>query len=81
MSETIAALMSPDQYRESRSHLFPSRLSFDWYIRQHRVELLEAGALFIIAGKTRVDGPRCDAVVMDVGRAAAMAAGKRANNA
>src|SRR5512139_625759 len=42
-------LTRPELYRAERQHLWPSGESFRWYTRQHRPELVKAGALLLIA--------------------------------
>ena len=71
MSDDLAALVLPEEYRATRAHLFPSHQSLEWFLRLHRGRLTEAGALTIIAGKRRLHAPRADAVLLAVGREAA----------
>jgi hypothetical protein len=66
----LAAL--PD-YQEQRPHLFPSPSSLAWYVRQHRAELVKAGALVWHAGHWLVVTDHFDACVMDAGKRAAEA--------
>lgn len=74
MSDDLVELVRPEEYRATRAHLFPSPQSLGWFLRQHRAELAHAGALTIIAGKTRLHGPRTDEVLVTVGRKAAQKA-------
>jgi hypothetical protein len=71
MSEDLAALVLPEEYRATRAHLFPSPQSLGWFLRQHRTALTDAGALTIIAGKTRLHSAKTDEVLVAVGREAA----------
>jgi hypothetical protein len=71
MSEILDALKLPEQYRESRAHLFASDLSLDWFIRKNRKQLVEVGALLVVAGRKYVNSEKLDAVVVEVATAAA----------
>ena len=71
MTQTLEALALPEQYRQTRAHLFPSEQSLLWFLRKHRRELVSAGALLIVAGRNHIDPTACDEVVLRVGRAAA----------
>ena len=71
MSDDLKSLVSPDQYRVDRAHLFESPQSFKWFMRKHRRELEDAGAIKRIAGRDKVDPSRTDAVVSAVGDRAA----------
>lgn len=66
----IAALVTPAVYRSKRENVYPSVGSLQWYMRVHRRRLVEAGALYLIAGKTLIEPRRFDRVVMEDGRAA-----------
>lgn len=68
----LAALVSPAEYREPRQRLFPSVGSLQWYMRQHRTELVEAGALLMIAGRWTLHADAFDAYVLAAGKAAAL---------
>jgi hypothetical protein len=39
------------QFQEANASIFPTEHSIRWYVRTHRRELLEAGALTEIAGR------------------------------
>lgn len=73
MTEAISSLLTVRQYREQREHIFPSESSFDWFSRHHRRELVEAGALLVIAGRRMVNPSAADRVVAHVGQATAQA--------
>lgn len=68
MSHDLQALVPPGTYRESRAHLFPGPQSFDWFMRQNRKRLVDAGALVVIAGRNMIHQTLADEVVMAVGR-------------
>jgi hypothetical protein len=71
MSDDLKSLVLPEEYRAERANLFPSPQSLAWFMRQHRVALIDAGALSTIAGKHRIHPARADAVVSEVGQQAA----------
>jgi hypothetical protein len=68
MSETIQSLVPLLSYQKSREHIFPSEESARWQVRKHKAELIEAGALIIVAGRQMVVPERFDAAVFDIGR-------------
>lgn len=71
MTDTITSLASPVDYQASRKQLFPTPTSLAWFMRQHRQELVKAGALLIVAGRKVLDPVKTDGVVVAVGRRAA----------
>lgn len=56
------------KYREQRSDWFPSDGSLTWYVRHHRPELVERGALVLHAGAWHAVPPAFDAAVLDIGQ-------------
>ena len=74
MTESIQALMSAKAYQESRAHLFPSTQSLSWFIRTHRQELIDGGALHVIAGRNVLQEAKTDEVVLAIGRQSAQRA-------
>lgn len=72
-SDRIARMVTLDAYQASRSHIFPSTSSVRWQARSLRAELVEAGAIAEIAGRTLVDPEIFDAVVLKVGAGRAAA--------
>ena len=70
MTETVQALAPSREYQESRAHLFPSIESLRWFIRRNKAELIEAGALLEIAGRTRISPAAFDGVVLAVAKRA-----------
>jgi hypothetical protein len=63
----IRGLQSIDAYIADRSVVFPSRESWRWFERTHRLELMKAGALTAPTGKKLVDPVITDAIVARVG--------------
>ena len=64
----VAALTPTARYAQERRHLFPSDESIRWFLRQHKPELVEAGALLMVAGRWMADPSRFDAKVIEIGR-------------
>jgi hypothetical protein len=64
----IRSLLSVEAYIADRSAVFPSRESWRWFERTHRIELMQAGALTAPTGKKLVDPDITDAIVARVGR-------------
>lgn len=67
----LFSLLTPAQYREGRERLFQSAGSLQWYVRQHRPALIDAGALLLHAGRWMVHPDQFDAYVMATGASAA----------
>ena len=67
MNETVDALQLPQQYRSDRPHLFPSDSSFEWFVRQNRTELVQAGAPVRPTGRLLVQPASFDRVILSVG--------------
>ena len=71
MSDSVQALVPLVQYQESRAHVFPSLESIRWHARNHKQELIDGGALVMVAGRTFVVPERYDDVVLKAGKVAA----------
>jgi len=63
----IRSFVSVDAYVAERTPVFPSRESWRWFYRQHRHELLQAGALIAPTGRNLIDPLLADEVVRKVG--------------
>jgi hypothetical protein len=63
----IDRLVTLADYQESRQHIFQSRSSLDWYVRQHKDALVAGCALLMIAGQWKAHADRFDRVVMEEG--------------
>lgn len=73
-SNLLAQLQRLDEYRQSspyRERAFPSKNAMDWYVRQHRAELVNRGALVLHTNRWHVVAERFDAYVIEAGQAAA----------
>lgn len=57
-------LVAWEVYRAANAHIFPSAESWRWFIRQHRDELIDLGAVKFIAGKVLVK-PECMSAALD----------------
>lgn len=68
---TLSGLVKLAGFREQRQHLFPSKSSLDWFVRQNRGHLVEAGALLMHTGQWFVDPERFDECVVEVAQKAA----------
>lgn len=69
----VSQLQRLAAYREQRPNIFPSVASLDWFMRNNRQQLVDAGALLMLTGRLMVDPPKFDAVVGEVGRQKAAA--------
>jgi hypothetical protein len=68
MSTTINQLQSLQEYQRERSGVFPSLDSARWAVRQHRSQLVEAGALVKLADRLFLDPALADDVFVEAGR-------------
>jgi hypothetical protein len=68
MPDNIDQLIAPEQYQATRSAVFHSMPSLSWFIRQHREQLLAAGALLSPTGRKMIHAGRFDQVVLEVGQ-------------
>lgn len=64
-------LVPVTQYAEHRKHLFPGAESLRWFMRTHRADLVESGAVLMIAGRWFANPPAFDRTVIEVGQRAA----------
>lgn len=71
MPETAEALVPLLTYQERRAQLFPTVESIRWFVRRQRAELVNGGALLLVAARWQVNIDRFDAYVMKAGKAAA----------
>lgn len=63
-------LLSMEDYQKSRSHIFPSRASLDWFIRQNREVLMELGALSWPTRRLMIQELAFDNAVLIIGQRA-----------
>jgi hypothetical protein len=69
----LAALQKLAAYREERQHVFQSDGALEWFVRRHRALLIARGALVLIGNQWHALPSAFDAVVLDLGAAAARA--------
>jgi hypothetical protein len=67
----MADMVKLAAYRLAREHLFASEGSLTWFIRKHRAQLIECGALLIHVGQWYANAERFDNYVLQAGQAAA----------
>lgn len=73
-----AGLLPLEEYQGTRRAVFPTMNSLAWFIRQHRSELLDSGAIVSPTGRKLIEPERFDAVVLAIGKRRAVEdAGKR----
>ena len=70
---TLSAVLTVQEYRAQRAHIYPSEGSIQWYLRQHRAALIEAGALLLIGGRHFVHADKFDTYILGAGSVAAAA--------
>lgn len=68
---SLSDLYRPEALRAANPHIWPSTASFGWWRRDHRSELLAAGAIFEISGRVLLHGPRTLQVALAAGAAQA----------
>lgn len=69
----LGDLLSLQVYQQDRAHVFPSKHALEWFARKHRVELVDCGALLVLAGKRFVNPPLFDRCAVAIGRRLATA--------
>ena len=77
MTNTAADLLPLADYQRQREHLFPSKDSLRWFIRQHHAALAERQALLMPARHTLVAPALFDAFVVEIGARRAASRGGR----
>ncbi|MFL6694246.1 MAG: hypothetical protein ACJ8GO_14950, partial [Ramlibacter sp.] len=60
-----------NQYGAEREHVFPSKTSLIWFLRQHKAALVDARALLMLSGRWFVDPEKFDEYVLAEGTRAA----------
>lgn len=55
---------------------FPTLDSLRWFVRRNRAQLVENGALILVAGRQKLHPGRTEEVVVDVGHRAALGGGE-----
>ena len=74
---TTADIPSLDEFvdletlQASVSNTFPTVDSVRWYVRQNRADLVDQGALIVVAGRLRFNPPRFKLAAVSIGRRAA----------
>lgn len=74
MQDTQQQLPALDEYVDKPKllpivgHTFPTKDSFNWFFRQHRDELVAAGAVINITGRLRFHPARFQQAAADIGR-------------
>ena len=61
-------LQSLEEYRKSRSHIFPSYGSIQWFIRQNREALVQHNALSYPTRKLLIHATAFDEAVLAIGQ-------------
>jgi len=64
---TSHLLQTPAEYQAERSAVFPSVASLEWFVRQHRNELADAGAIVAPTGRRLVVVDVFDQAVLQIG--------------
>lgn len=68
---SLSDLHRREALQAANPHIWPSQASFDWWVRKHRAELMDAGALVEISGRVLMHGPRTLQVALAAGSAQA----------
>lgn len=67
----LAGLLSLQEHQHLNQRFFPSLESERWYLRQHRQELVDAGAVLYIGGRLWIDAKKFEAHMVAAGHEAA----------
>lgn len=76
MQDTPQPTAALDEFVDLRAllhavnHTFPTSDSVKWFVRQHKAELAEAGALINITGRLRFHPERFQRSAVEIGRRA-----------
>lgn len=73
VADALAQLMLPSEYQKTRTRAFPSNGSLEWYIRMHKAELVDLGAMLKHRGIWHVHAERFDQAVLKIAGLAAAA--------
>ena len=73
LSVSLDSLQSLEDYQIQQRNIFPSRPSIDWFVRVHKKELIEAGALVLLTGKSVVNPTAFSQTVLSIGQRTALA--------
>ena len=55
------------EVRQEFGNLFPSKHSFDWFVRQNRSDLARSGAMIIVAGRHMFHREKLAKAILDKG--------------
>jgi hypothetical protein len=77
MSGDLLRLRALQEYAAERAHVFPSKTSMQWFVRQHKETLISTGALLMISGRWFVDPKKFDSYILSEGNRAASARSSR----
>ena len=77
MSGDLLRLKALQEYAAERAHVFPSKTSMQWFVRQHKETLITVGALLMISGRWFVDPEKFDSYILAEGNRAASARSSR----
>jgi hypothetical protein len=67
----IENLIRLSEYHEFRQHIFPSATSLHWFLRKHKEQLVQHGALLMLNGRWLASPDRFDAYLANAGATAA----------
>jgi hypothetical protein len=62
----LSQLQQLEDFRQSRAHLLPSKVSMQWYVKRHKVDLIKAGAIVLSGRSWLVHPDRFDAVFLAI---------------
>lgn len=77
MSQSVMLnqLVSIETYAARYPEVFPCAKSLQWFVRVNKIELIEAGALIMPAGRKLIVSDKFDKAVMAIGRRRAVKGG------
>lgn len=65
----VLMIMEPEDWRtQCAAHVFRSMESMRYFIRQHRDELIDCGAIVAPIGRQMINPPLFEAAVMNIGQ-------------
>lgn len=74
---SLSVLQQLEAFQQANAHIFPSVPSLRWFCSQHRAELIDAGAVLELAGRTLVNAPIFAESALAIGARTAKARSER----
>lgn len=74
-AESLREFLGITELLPTVQHSFPTENSVRWFVRQHRDDLVNSGAIIEVAGRLRFHPDRFQAAALSIGRTAMLKKG------